>query len=85
MNLLTPWVNCLAQTTRQLSSLDEAIIEINDDDFSTEVNELQQFYFGKNSQNNQNTWQGNNLLGIIHRLHKEQPHNDSQPSFSLNP
>ena len=85
LNLLTPWVNCLAQTTRQLSSLDEAIIEINDDDFSTEVNELQQFYFGKNSQNNQNTWQGNNLLSIIHRLHKGQQHNDSQPSFSLNP
>ncbi|NQY65343.1 MAG: hypothetical protein HRT38_16825 [Alteromonadaceae bacterium] len=46
---------------------------------------MQQFYFGKNSQDQQNIWQGNNLQSIIQRLNKKQQHTDQQPSLSLNP
>jgi hypothetical protein len=92
LSLIVPWLNQFnkKQQTKKahsktnynvVASIDEALTELNDAQFSTLITELQQCYFGKS----EHEWQGNELFSFIQKLNKMQSPKDNQVALSLNP
>lgn len=79
LELIVPWFNKTAKN--KCSTIADVTEQLNDDEFSLEVNKLQSAIFGKTQQ----TWQGSNLLAALQRLNKKAKTTKNQNSFSLNP
>ena len=79
LKLITPWANTLFPDSK-ISTLDEAKSVINSATFSQALTELQQCFYGKNTQQ----WQGQTLKKLITSINK-QPNKVAQTHIALNP
>lgn len=81
--LISPWVNTLQTKAGKAitSSLDEAIFEINSQEFQLEIQSLQQCYYAKQ----QKDWHGKNLVALIQAINKQGIKTDKQILLPLNP
>ena len=85
LNLIIPWLNdsLLNQVGDEISTLTDAIVRIDDEGFTTEVNKLQQHLYGKKLSDNK--WLGDNLLKVIQQINASKTKQDATTAFSLNP
>jgi len=81
--LVSPWINTLqSQAGRTITStLDEALQEINNDEFQQEIQLLQQSYYAKD----QKDWHGDTLIVLIQAINKKGFNIKTQTILSLNP
>ncbi|AOW78020.1 hypothetical protein A3Q34_14915 [Colwellia sp. PAMC 20917] len=81
--LISPWINTLqAKAGNKITAtLDDALIEINDNKFQDEIELLQQCYYGKE----QKTWQGNALTSLIQAINKQGLKANEAKVITLNP
>jgi hypothetical protein len=83
LTLISPWINILqAKAGKKITAtLDEALLEINSDEFQQEINYLQQCYYGKE----QKDWQGDSLIKLIQVVNKQGLKENKATVLSLNP
>jgi hypothetical protein len=83
LTLISPWLNTLQLSAGQslTTTLDEALVAIDNAEFTQEVTHLQQCYYGKEQQ----AWQGKALVALIQSINKKGLKNNSQRPLSLNP
>lgn len=85
LNLILPWLNDSSanQSNSEISTLSEAIIQINNETFTDAINEVQQHLYGKEAA--ENSWSGKNLLKAIQQVNASGIHDNNKPKFTLNP
>ncbi len=86
LTLLLPWIKSLAFFDNiTITNLNQALIKINNKEFNIEINNLQEYLYGKNAPS-ELKWQGNSLLKIIKLINKEST-NDSalKQTMKINP
>jgi hypothetical protein len=85
LNLILPWLSNLSaeQDNTEISTLSEAIAQINNEKFTCAINEVQQYLYGKNS--TQNKWLGVDLLTAIAQVNAQGIQYDTSTNFTLNP
>ena len=85
LDLILPWLNNLTSNhgNSEISTLSEAITQIDNKAFTCAINEVQQHLYGKNS--NKNTWLGINLLKAIQQVNALGIKHDTSINFTLNP
>ena len=83
LSLISPWINTLqSQAGKTITAtLDDGLLEIQDDKFRQEVQSLQQCYYGKE----QKEWQGKNLSSLIQYINKQGLKVNKETLLSLNP
>ncbi|MBA6305131.1 BatD family protein [Colwellia sp. MB02u-14] len=83
LTLISPWINILqAKAGKAITAtLDEALLEINSDEFQQEINYLQQCYYAKD----QKDWQGTSLIKLIQAFNKQGLKESKVTVLSLNP
>ncbi|MFT5758504.1 MAG: hypothetical protein ACI9LM_003246 [Alteromonadaceae bacterium] len=79
LKLIVPWVNTLAGGSR-ITTLNDAIKQVNSSDFTLAINELQQCYYAKDN----SEWQGKKLLNAITEINKS-PLVSNPQQLVLNP
>ncbi|MBA6355626.1 MULTISPECIES: BatD family protein [unclassified Colwellia] len=81
--LISPWINTLqAKAGNKITAtLDDALIEINDNKFQEEIELLQQCYYGKE----QKKWQGKALTILIQAINKQGLKVNEAKVLTLNP
>jgi len=80
LECIIPWVNSLGLSKNKIINLEEAIKLIDQSDFTQAINQLQQCYYG----NNKKTWQGNELLSCIEKIHRLQQKNTPTKQQDIN-
>ncbi|MBL4941223.1 MAG: protein BatD [Colwellia sp.] len=84
LNLVLPWLNNLVpQGNVEISTLSEAIMQINNTAFTGAIDEVQQHLYGKESTNG--SWQGKSLLIVIQQMNASGIKSDHSSQFTLNP
>jgi hypothetical protein len=85
LNLILPWLNnlILDQGHSEIPTLSDAITRIDNEAFTCAINEVQQYLYGKKS--NQNTWLGIDLLKAIQQVNADGIQHDTCKNFTLNP
>ena len=63
------------------TTLDDGLLEIDNNKFQQEIQSLQQCYYGKE----QKDWQGSNLLSLIQDINKQGLKENKETLLSLNP
>ena len=81
LKLIVPWLNSHFSVQEQVKTLDEAIIKVDRETFSTLIKSLQESYFGKS----QSTWNGTELLQEVNSINKCGPKTPETSTFSINP
>ncbi|TWX56363.1 protein BatD [Colwellia hornerae] len=83
LSLISPWINTLQIKAGKkiTATLDDALIEINNNKFQNEIELLQQCYYGKE----QKDWQGNTLVALIQAINKHGLKVSKTNVLSLNP
>ncbi|MBA6350039.1 BatD family protein [Colwellia sp. BRX8-9] len=81
--LISPWINTLqAKAGNKITAtLDDALIEINNNKFQDEIELLQQCYYGKEQKN----WQGKALTSLIQAINKQGLKVNEAKVLTLNP
>ncbi|WDE03908.1 protein BatD [Thalassomonas viridans] len=97
ISLLPIWINSgkhnFSTGRKKVSTLDEVIKVIGQDDFTRAINELQQHYYGKEhgkehgstSATSLPSWQGKKLLSILVNINKKQNKKTAEVAIALNP
>ncbi|MBL4910411.1 MAG: protein BatD [Alteromonadaceae bacterium] len=67
IDTIVPWVNRLTNPNNKITTIDDALMFINDDDFTKAINQLQQCYYGNSDEN----WLGKHLLAIIKKIQRQ--------------
>ena len=85
LNLIIPWINNLSsnQDDTEISSLSEAIVHVNSEEFTQVINDIQQFLYGRKSNNNK--WNGDRFLTVIQQVNSTYLKKENHTNFSLNP
>jgi len=90
LNLILPWLNSLdlhrkgnSQKSTEISTLSQAITQINNKAFTGAINDVQHYLYGK--ENTDKTWTGKNLLKVTQQVNTSSIHNNSGSKFTLNP
>jgi len=85
LSLVIPWLNnsSFNQSCNEISTLSEAIIQINNETFTCAINEIQQHLYGKRT--TENSWIGKGLLKAIQQVNASGIQAESKPNFTLNP
>ena len=90
LSLIVPWVNTLlsdnAVNTKgntSVSSIDEAIKAMNNNEFSDAIKQLQQTLYGKPENNA--VWHSDVLIKLIQQLNKQGLKQNRKKDFSINP
>ena len=85
LNLILPWLNNspFNQSNSEISTLSEAIIQINNETFTCAINKIQQHLYGKRT--TENSWFGGDLLKAIQQVNASGTQSESKPNFTLNP
>jgi hypothetical protein len=83
LTLISPWINTLQlQAGKTITTtLDDGLLEIDNNKFQQEIKSLQQCYYGKE----QKDWQGSNLLSLIQDINKQGLKENKETLLSLNP
>ena len=80
LTLIVPWANEL-YCDKKISTLENAKNAFNSAEFNQALSELQQSFFGKNTQ----VWQGNKLANIIKKINQQPENKTIKQSLKLNP
>lgn len=85
LNLILPWLNNSSLNYRngEISTLSEAIIQIDNKEFTAAINEVQQYLYGKDSA--ENSWIGDKLLTAIQQVNAAGTKGATKAKFTLNP
>jgi hypothetical protein len=85
LNLVLPWLNSLPlnQGEHELSTLTEALIKIDNEEFTSAIDEIQLYLYGKDV--TEQAWIGDKLLKTIQQINASGVKNKQQPKFTLNP
>jgi len=85
LNLVLLWLNSSSMNDNgnEVSTLSEAIVQINNDEFTNAINDVQQYLYGKET--GDSSWNGKDLLNAIQQVNASEKQGESQPKFSLNP
>ncbi|MDO6651005.1 BatD family protein [Colwellia sp. 1_MG-2023] len=85
LNLVLPWLNTLPlnQGGSAISTLSEALIKIDNEEFTSAIDEIQLYLYGKDV--TEQTWVGDKLLKAIQQINASGNKNKQQPKFTLNP
>jgi hypothetical protein len=83
LSLISPWLNSLQLQSgiKLTTTIDEALLTINNAKFQAEIDNLQQCYYGKEEQN----WQGSRLIPLIQQINKQGLTINKPVLLSLNP
>ncbi len=81
--LIIPWVNTLTQ--KQASTIDEVIKQINQAQFTIEINQLQCYLYGEQQANSVGVWQGKTLHSLIKNIQQNGLLEKQQVKLTLNP
>jgi hypothetical protein len=81
--LISPWINTLQSKAGKTitATLDDGLLDINNNKFQKEIQLLQQSYYGKEQKN----WQGKNLLPLLQDINKQGLKANKETLLSLNP
>jgi hypothetical protein len=84
-NLLLPWLSSLTsnEDSLEITTLSQAISQINNKDFTAAINDVQQHLYGKTS--SQSDWNGNFLLDAIVQVNAQGIQHNASANFTLNP
>jgi len=87
LSLILPWLNqIMTDKSTEISTIAQAEIQVNEQNFSTALNDLQQHLYGKSAITGAPSWQGDALLSVIQALSKKtQVNNNAETKFSINP
>jgi len=87
LSLILPWINqLLSSKGAEVSNIAQAESRVNDQNFATALNDLQQHLYGKSAVTGAPSWRGEALLSAIQVLNKKQQKSDSaNEMFTLNP
>ncbi len=89
LQLMLPWLQQLLannHTNTQINNIAQAQALINDQNFATALNDLQQHLYGKNAVNGAPSWQGMALLNAIQSLQNRQnEQTNNAETLALNP
>ena len=85
LNLILPWLNnsSFNQSNSEISTLSDAIIQINNETLTCAINNIQQHLYGKRT--TEKSWFGGNLLKAIQQVNASGIQPESKPNFTLNP
>jgi len=85
LNLLLPWLNTLflQQGKNELATLSDAIIQVDNQEFTDAIDEVQQQLYGKES--TEESWSGEKLLVIIQQVNASTIDSKNTAKFTLNP
>lgn len=85
LNLVLPWLNTLPlnQGGNEISTLSEALIKIDNAEFTSAIDEIQLYLYGKDV--TEQAWVGDKLLKAIQQINASGIKNEQQPKFTLNP
>ena len=85
LSLILPWLNSASsnQGDREISTLSEAITQIDNNAFTCAINEVQQHLYGKEA--TENPWLGEDLLKAIQQVNTAGIQHDNSTKFTLNP
>jgi hypothetical protein len=85
LNLILPWLNdiSLNPSNHEISTLSEAIIQIDNKIFTDAIDELQQYLYGQKSTDA--SWHGENLLTAIQQINTSGINKYEKDKFTLNP
>ena len=85
LNLILPWLNKLTekQGNVEIATLSEAISQINNNEFTCAINDVQQHLYGK--QTADNSWLGDSLLKAIQQVNGSGVQRENSTNFPLNP
>jgi hypothetical protein len=87
LGLILPWLNQLLNTKEgELSTIAQAEKHVDEQHFSTALNDLQAHLYGKSAVSGAPSWQGEALLAAIEVIIKKHHNHESKKgSFTLNP
>jgi hypothetical protein len=89
LSLILPWLKQLLTNNAAdlpISNIAQGLALVNEQSFTTALHDLQQNLYGKNAQNDAQSWQGTSLLDAIKTVHKQFSEAEkANPLFSLNP
>ncbi|MCI2285543.1 hypothetical protein L3081_21790 [Colwellia sp. MSW7] len=85
LNLILPWLNnsTLRLTNKEISTLSEAILHIDNEAFTKAINEVQQHLYAKNADNS--PWSGVDLLKAIQAVNASGVTKNNSLNVTLNP
>jgi hypothetical protein len=85
LNLILPWLNnsTLRLTNKEISTLSEAILHIDNEAFTKAINEVQQHLYAKNADNS--PWSGVDLLKAIQAVNASDVTKNNSLNVTLNP
>lgn len=84
LSLLVPWINSLQpQGSAEIATLSEALICVDNEEFTCAVDDVQRHLYGKNP--TKKTWLGKSLLALIQQINHAGINHDSSMKFPLNP
>jgi hypothetical protein len=83
--LILPWLNNLNinNDNVEISTLVAATAQIDNDEFTRAINNIQQHLYGKETL--ENPWVGEELLKLIQQINASSTKNSLQTNFTLNP
>ncbi len=87
LSLIPPWVNQLytTETRCKITTIVQAQTLVEQQDFSTALNDLQQHLFGKGAVKGATSWQGSSLLKAIQKVKGLSKQKHEKTSHKLNP
>ncbi|MCW8832557.1 MAG: BatD family protein [Colwellia sp.] len=84
LSLLVPWVNSLVpQGSTEISTLSEAITLIDNEAFTTAIDNVQRYLYGNKTTDK--AWQGKSLLAVVQSINHAGIKYDDSIKFTLNP
>ncbi len=90
LNLVLPWLNNLRANHSnnlirhiEISTLSQALEQVNNEAFTCAINDVQQHLYGKKSADN--SWSGKNLLNAIQQINAAGIQENSRCKLTLNP
>lgn len=85
LNLILPWLNTLSQQQDniEITTLSDAIAQVNNQLFTCAIEEIQQHLYGKKTSND--SWLGENLLKAIQQVNNSGIQCEHNTGFTLNP
>ena len=85
LKLILPWLNTLSQQQDniEITTLSDAIAQVNNQLFTCAIEEIQQHLYGKKTSND--SWLGENLLKAIQQVNNSGIQCEHNTGFTLNP
>lgn len=85
LSLIVPWFNNLSGSEHNVSTIEQVKSFCHHPDLIAAINDLQQHYYGKSTEQKSEHWQGSLLLNAIVAVNKTGLTKNTKQTFSINP